>query len=165
MNPILFLDIDGVLNSVDWAIAKRQQEIAEHRPPTGGVFGIDPAAVVHLQRIVDETNCDIVITSSWRRIHPVHEIRGLLYQAGLLRGDTIGKTPSLYGLKRGHEVDNWISANAKRMLYQTDNGLRHVSYCCLDDDSNFLAYQPLVQTDNQVGLTSTKADAVIIQLK
>jgi Swiss Army Knife RNA repair-like protein len=165
MNPILFLDIDGVLNSIEYAI----------RTKIKGIWGLDTHCVKRLQRIVDETGCDIVIMSTWRRIHTLEEISDMLVAAGMRNPvPIIGKTPvNLHvgrlqtdcKLIRGHEVDNWL--NAPENEYRVFYGLSHIQkikYCCVDDDTDFLSFQPLVKTSIEVGLTNDDADNCIAKL-
>ena len=61
MKKIIFLDIDGVLNSGRW-FAKTGGE------PDADGYGVsfDPAAVDCLGRIISETGAEIVISSSWK---------------------------------------------------------------------------------------------------
>ena len=51
---VLFLDIDGVVNN------KRTEK------SFGGFMAIDPAMAALVQRIVRNTGCEIVLSSSWR---------------------------------------------------------------------------------------------------
>ncbi len=51
---VLFLDIDGVVNN------KRTKKNFE------GFTAIDPAMAALVQRIVQNTGCEIVLSSSWR---------------------------------------------------------------------------------------------------
>ena len=53
MKKIIFLDIDGVLNSETY-----------DKNRTAGA--IDPECAKRLNRIIKETNADIVISSSWK---------------------------------------------------------------------------------------------------
>lgn len=55
MNPILFLDVDGVLN--DHAFCEVSESCT-----------IKPQCMAHLNSIIHETDCDIVLTSAWRYI-------------------------------------------------------------------------------------------------
>lgn len=165
MNPILFLDIDGVLNSVEYAI----------RTKIHGIWGLDSPCVKRLQHIVDETQCDIVIMSTWRRIHSLEEISEMLIAAGMRNPvRIIGATPAdLHTRKqfkgqrtiRGHEVDAWLNApeNENRVFYERSH-TKQVRYCCVDDDTDFHSYQPLVRTSNEVGLTNEDADKIIARL-
>lgn len=139
-HPVLFLDIDGVLNSVQYAMRLKKP----------GMLGIDPDTIPHLQRIVDKTGCNIVISSTWRITHRLPEIRGLLVKAGMRSPCPVrDRTPGGGGF-RGNQIAEWL-----------ENTGFDGRYVCLDDDSDFLPSQPLVQTDNQIGLTAEHADRCI----
>ena len=155
--PILFLDVDGVLNSHDYI--RRGGSLSCTRD------GIDPEAVKHLQRIVDETECSLILSSTWRLIHPLADMRGRLIAKGMRHPCPLrGKTPDLseqqtkgaiqIGVRRGEEVKHWIDRNRFEGRY-----------VCLDDDSDFLPDQPLVKTNFNEGLTAAHADQCIAILK
>lgn len=152
--PILFLDVDGVLNSHAY--------VARGGSLSCRTDGLDPEAVAQLQRIVDETGCSIVLSSTWRLIHPLAEMRGRLISKGMRHPCPIrDKTPDLSrdgGTVerhcRGLEVNAWID----RIGYEG-------RYVCLDDDGDFLPGQPLVQTNFMTGLTAAEADRCIELLR
>ncbi len=155
--PILFLDIDGVLNSIRYA--KKRYE-AGHRDST---LGIDPDTIPYLQRIIDETNCTLVLSSTWRLLHSLSDMRGILIAAGLHSPVPLkDRTPCIskavgsieYTKGRGYEIQAWIDLKKYESIY-----------CCLDDDSDFLPHQPLVRTAYEVGLTNFEADRCIAILK
>jgi len=89
---VLFLDIDGVVNN-------------EHtRKKFGDFITLDPARVALVQRIVRNTGCEIVLSSSWR-----------LFQLGR---DEVERnvckfadiTPFLRaGTPRGYEIKAWLT--------------------------------------------------------
>lgn len=142
--PVLFLDIDGVLNSGQWAIRTKQR----------GIWCIDPDTIPHLQRIVDESGCNIVVSSTWRIGRGAVELRDILVKAGMRSPcPVIDKTPGGGGF-RGGQIAEWLE--------NTGFGGKFV---CLDDGIDFLPSQPLVQTDNQVGLTAAHADRCIELLR
>ena len=87
---VLFLDIDGVVNN------KRTKENFK------GFMAIDPAMAALVQRIVRNTGCEIVLSSSWR-----------LFQNG--RDEIERKickfadiTPILHA-PRGYEIKVWLT--------------------------------------------------------
>jgi hypothetical protein len=152
---ILFLDIDGVLNSDAWV----RQCIGTGK---SAWHDMDPTAVRHLRRIVQTTKCDIVISSSWRCFYSLDEIAWTIKQAGWGSAPLpiIGETPQLPGPLllgavddlRGREVEAWLQAH------------EHYRYCILDDKEWFLPHQPLVLTDYRVGLTADDAERCITLL-
>jgi len=137
VKSILFLDIDGVLNSIAYAIREQPR----------GLWGIDRQAIPLLQQIIDRSGCVVVLMSTWRNLYPLSEMARRLHEHGMREEvPLIGATPN-FGMGdgrglRGYEVEHWLSH-----LTQIP------PYVCLDDDSDFLPEQPLVQTDIQVGLT------------
>lgn len=155
--PILFLDIDGVLNSVNYMRARAQagERNVGH--------SLDPACVAHLQRVVDETGCSIVLSSTWRLIHSLADMRGRLIEAGMRHPVPLfDKTPCLdrkHGCieinpGRGEEVQAWIDASGF-------DG----RFCCLDDDTDFLPNQNLVHVDHMDGMTAEHAERCIELLR
>ena len=78
MGKIIFLDIDGVLNSESYF----KNKIA-------GV--IDPECVRRLNRIIKETDADIVISSSWK-LSP-SSVYAEFNDVGI-EGNIIGMTPN-----------------------------------------------------------------------
>lgn len=84
--PVLFLDIDGVLN----------------------VVGSDDTenAVAQLRRVVSKTRCSIVLSSAWRLFkRPFTAIRERLGYTGPF----VGSTPDLKGQPRGLEIAAWLA--------------------------------------------------------
>lgn len=130
---VIFLDIDGVLNSEEF-IDRRE---AEARAAGAGTptfrrlvareESIDAACVVRLNRLIAETQSKVVISSSWRTLVDPPELLRILTKHGFV-GEIIGETPDLpndpeyikrmaeknggtYGIERidrGHEIAEWM---------------------------------------------------------
>ena len=58
---IIFLDIDGVLNTKWW-----YTQMDRKTPKDKYGYAFDPKAVANLKRIVEKAGADIVISSSWK---------------------------------------------------------------------------------------------------
>lgn len=143
-SPILFLDIDGVLNSIQYAKQVKDSSVDL-------IVGLDPVAVNLLDEIIERTNCDIVISSSMRRIYTIEELKVKLYKAGMLYTTAIiGATPVFNGLPRGYEVQAWLNFNSPGCVY-----------CCVDDDSDYLIDQPLIRIDNEYGLRHVDVERAV----
>ncbi len=160
---VLFLDIDGVLNSIEWCKAgngfggppRRKGKSTKER------LRWCPDMVKRLRRVIETTGASIVISSSWRGYGAgaVRKWRAMFNVYGWRNAPVIGETPDVcqthggiyIAMKRGHEVDAWIKAHP------------HVveQYVCIDDDADFLPHQPLVRTDMQFGLTDADAEHCI----
>ncbi len=140
---IVFLDIDGVLNSPDWF---------GHWPPQDEVTAgidvrdlalvadtyLDPVAVQRLNRLAGKA--EIVISSSWRRGFTVDQIRWMLERRGF-RGAIVGAIPLLY-----EGLDNDIRA----WLEQHDDPDSPRPFCVIDDycrDLDELEGQTVETTD------------------
>lgn len=144
MRTIVFLDIDGVLNSTQWAGRRPARGLVPPSTADEAFAGewIDPAAVSRLREIVDRTNASIVLMSSWRNRMDVMEFRRLLSLHGWGAAPVIGATPTIRGASRGDEVNAW--------LQDVGGPVHHI---CIDDDSDFLPHQTLIQTNPDVGIT------------
>ena len=154
---VIFLDIDGVLNS--------EASCARNRAEHPDMLWIDNPAPEHikfLNRIIEQTGAEVVISSTWRKGCSGLYMERLLEAYGF-RGHVLGSTPNL-GDYRGNEIQAWINRrNNGRDWSMSMNGPDEVeSFVILDDDSDMLHLKPyLVQTDSQVGLTGDHAEHAI----
>jgi hypothetical protein len=155
---IIFLDIDGVLNSATY-----MDEVA-HARPVGQYMSpldhdlslIDPVAVARLERIIASAlDVKIVISSTWRLLHPLDEIRGFLKARG---GDQaskviIDRTPGSSSGRRGPEINNWLELHSGP----------EDKFVILDDDADMMEWQLpfFVQTDFLTGLTDKHVEQAI----
>jgi hypothetical protein len=156
MQAILFLDMDGVVNEF------RCDGSFDSTDPS---CWVKPACVRQLDRIIDETGCAVVISSTWRLyVHLGHMTpRGfavMMMTHGMRNHPKIiGVTPRDGKLEdRGQECRSWLRNR------RPEGGCRFVA---IDDlDLGFAEWGiPLVQTDGRVGLTSQDADRAIAILK
>jgi hypothetical protein len=138
---VIFLDIDGVLNSYRTAAAYREPLMRK----------LDPVAVKLLHRIVDKADADIVISSTWRKDQDWQLlIWGCLREAGWPcdygRNPIIDKTVNYLGIGkvRGDEIEAWLKENP-----EIDD------YIILDDDSDMLESQKerFIHCDGKIGLS------------
>lgn len=120
MKKIIFLDIDGVLNSMDYF-----ESVKGHQ----GYAEINPDKVKLLQEIVDQTGAEIVLSSTWRDLvkrkdepeHPMYiYLTDTLKEYGM---SIIDHTPYIEQ-DRPKEIKAWLEN-------QLDKDIRFVS---LDDD-------------------------------
>jgi hypothetical protein len=153
---VLFLDVDGVLNSSDFfhrvrnTITKDRHVATEH---------IDPEAVGRLSKIVDATGVKIVVSSVWRYSYRPAEIQKILGHHGF-NGLVIGATPrSTKSKARGQEIDAWLSESG---LARKDPVERFV---ILDDDADMEPHMDrLVNTSWQSGLQDAQVKQAIKML-
>ena len=136
---IIFLDVDGVLNSRNKLMEVYKKT---HKPHSGYSYPFDERCLENLKLLVQETNSKIVITSTWRKDE--EGIRTLLKTLNEYELDkyVIGYTPIL-NTPREIEIKDY--------LYQYKE---QPNFIILDDDSDFDALIPyLIKTNGQVGLT------------
>ena len=94
---LIFLDIDGVLNSQDWWDWAQ----APHN-------GIDRLAVNRLKQIQEQSDALIVISSNWRWVNTLPTLQFTLQLNGVSHHHVIGVTPRLEGEIRGKEIELYI---------------------------------------------------------
>lgn len=163
MSKVLFLDIDGVLNT-----ERQHDHCVEAGVAYVDNFGyaFDPETVANLKKIVDETGTDIVISSSWK-FWGLSTMQKLWVSRGL-PGKVIDVTPnnvsdemllsvdlSLMDMPagKGSEIKEWLSTSGQAVTH----------YAILDDMDDMLPEQQshFVQTDPRVGITEDDANHVI----
>ena len=113
---IIFLDIDGVLNT----LRTRQRS-------NRGMIGIDPKRVALLREMIDATGAVIVLTSTWRNEwDPDYEKCGpdgkYLADSLTAGGVTVyDKIPGLSGIHRGGEIRRYAKEHACRSFIVLDD--------------------------------------------
>ena len=104
---VIFLDVDGVLNN------------CRTKARCGEYMGIDTALVKQLKKIVDATEAEIVLSSTWRlgynREHQelANHSKYLANKLGKQHMRVVGYTPDLghMGILRGQEIREWLNKN------------------------------------------------------
>lgn len=149
MRNVIFLDLDGIVNTI---------QIHKHKLPwqrmikkDGYYFDIclpsyrrvsNKQAVLWLEKLALETKSEIVITSSWRIGNSTKKIARALYNSGLSRKVKIIDSTKQIG-RRDDEILEWVETH-------------YVSnYVVLDDDCFDLekVKDRLVQTKTDIGFT------------
>ena len=153
---VIFLDIDGVLNSELYYKSNRYIKPDKEYAKTKNAFVIyksefDPLAIEFLNKLIEETDSNVVITSTWRN-KGLENLQKLFESVGF-KYKLFDMTP--YGCKdclRGNEIIQWIKNN-KKLLAQDYYDFN--SYVILDDDSDMLYWQRnnFILIDGYVGLT------------
>jgi hypothetical protein len=146
---IIFLDIDGVLNS-------HSTQGGEHG------YRLDSAAALRLNTLARQTGARIVVTSDWRRYYGLQRCTEILCAHGV-SVEIIDATPNLekraaveddddfepteyFQRLRRSEIESWIEAHEVH------------GFVVLDDLAVFDRDHPnMVQTDAELGLTEEDA--------
>ncbi len=156
MERLIFLDIDGVLNT-----RRSMQQMSGHNSLMRGYTSLsfDLEAVQWLNYIEDNSNADIVITSSWKN-KGLEAIRNMWTEYSM-HGYVKDITPSIQMRRdlfcmRGMEILKWLSENYPE-------GMEQPRYVIIDDGDDFLPEQAemLVRTNAEVGITKEDAAKAI----
>ena len=149
---LIFLDVDGVINSINNLIKVYNET---HKPHSGYSHPFDSNCLENLKKLVIETNSSLVISSTWRLSEKgtnklLHELKK--YDLDKL---VIGYTPFL-GSSRKDEIKNFLSNFESSFT---------TNFIILDDDSDMGDLLPfLVKTNRQVGLTEENVQQAIKKL-
>lgn len=165
MRKIIFLDIDGVLNTSWW-----HSQFGTIKPKDRFGYPFDPNSCANLAKIVKETGADIVISSSWKcwGLSVLKE----MWRDRKLPGRLIDITPNSVSDEmlltanldeiemfhiRGAEIKEWLLTKGQNVSH----------YVIIDDMDNFLPEQQthFVWTNPDVGITKEDAEQAIMILK
>ena len=162
---VIFLDIDGVLNTQDWHGRMTKDT---PRDEFGWVF--DPVAVENLGHVVKETGASIIISSSWKflglaKLREMWKIRNLPGTILDITPNTVSDEVLLnanldemeLGVCRGNEIKEWLSKHKGEVS----------NYVIIDDFDDMLPEHEdhVVLTDTLIGITEFDAEKAIAILK
>ncbi|AUG85385.1 hypothetical protein FDJ20_gp117 [Vibrio phage Thalassa] len=147
MRKVIFLDFDGVINAQtgEW----KTTEVPDYL----GYCPHNPKLVQTLNILIERSQADLVISSTWRLGTDITTLQQVCTAIGI-KGKVIGKTDSLgKWTVRGNEIDKYIDEHKEQLGY--DYSWNYKSYVILDDDSDMLLPQAanFVRIDNEVGIT------------
>lgn len=176
---ILFLDFDGVLNGdrptgvqsdpgfiAAWKARRPPSSFNRpHHPhlspdPANQLKDLDTGKVALLNRIVAESGCKVVVSSTWRKFFDRAELQWLLEGAGFV-GEVIGVTEVMTvpnrkfsdyrTVERGEEVAKYIKDHAPEAIFVV-----------VDDDYDVGPVKDRwVRTDGHEGLTSVEVEEIL----
>lgn len=177
---VLFLDVDGVLNSDAYF-----QVHPRSSRPSDMAQQLDPMACALLNDVLAATSAKIVLSSDWRfKIDSVEHMERLLRSRGALCAEIVGQTPDLVRRCRdeglgfrlrwlseqvsaGRELSDikawpWAGRGDEIVAWLKDAD-RVAKYAVVDDEDAGMreAVARLVHTDPSVGLTQDNADALV----
>jgi len=149
---VIFLDIDGVLNSGKWI---KQLEGGFDDP----INQMDPTAVRRLNAITDATGAVIVVSSTWRLAFRRQANALCMLQrcmrAYKMTGEVIGMTGVGEGdstNRRGNEIQGWLDQNT----------IAIEKFVIIDDDSDMgHLIQDRILTKFETGLLDEHVEKII----
>lgn len=126
---VLFLDIDGVLNKHEDYLVRCEGQ--------NSILIMNVTLVRRLEKILEETDAKVVLSSSWRNIQGGREF---VEHMGISVMDETDNGPGC----RGDQIQRWLDAHPEVE-----------TYAIVDDDSDMLDHQRkhFVQTEFTYGLT------------
>lgn len=155
--PILFLDVDGVLNA------------HETIPDGVGCSTMHRELVERLNKVLTSTGASVVLSSAWRYLiyrgdMTLSGIDWLFRSHGLLAGKIVGitgKDPERVNMQYDGRPESWRVDHDRGLqitLWVAENGVR--KYAVVDDlDLGITAGgHPFVRTNPRYGLTQENAD-------
>lgn len=159
---VLFLDIDGVLNSIQSNEMYNRRNKNTQKQEWNPYEEFCPITINNLVELLEAVpDLKIVISSTWRMgcdtvdklkaiFDPIPESHGRL----IIQNRIIDSTPVYRKGPRGDEIANWLSSCKTAIISK---------YAILDDDSDMLGSQMpnFFNTDAYLGLTWRDADKVI----
>ena len=146
---VIFLDIDGVLNTEKYIMDLLHKNLSTQDSDWCDFF--DPKCIAKLKEIIDQTGAKIVISSTWRFLG-LDILRKKFEERGV-SGEIIDKTPLSRSMReRGYEIQAWL-----------DNHEEVESYVILDDDVDMLPSQlkNLVVTSWKDGISNENVKQAI----
>lgn len=147
---IIFLDVDGVLNSIRNLIKVYEQT---HKQHSGYNYPFDENCLENLCSLVEKTNSKIVITSTWRRHEKGLKVLLDKLEEFNLSDKVIGYTPVL-NKTRGEEIKKFLDT----LNYKPN-------FIIIDDDCDMGELLPfLINTNGYYGLTTQDTDKGIKML-
>ena len=164
---IIFLDIDGVLNSGDNLAAlhfTQKYNACQIHDKYGQLF--DERCVRWLDFILMETNAKIVISSTWR-IAGLNTMREMWFDRKL-PGEIIGITPDSIDAALAEKFMETKADRGLEILEWLSNNLGVESYCIIDDNDDMTPEQlehRFIHTSSKDGLDRTSAARAISILK
>jgi hypothetical protein len=165
MNKVIFLDIDGVLNTKEF-----QSNMTKDTPRDEFGYAFDSTAVANLAHIIEETGAVFVISSSWK-FYGVAKLREM-WKNRNLPGTILDTTPNTVsdevllnanleeielGVCRENEIKEWLSRHKQKVS----------NYVIIDDFDDLLPEQEehAVITNTFMGITEKDAEKAIIILE
>ena len=151
MMNLIFLDVDGVLNSQKFADKMLREDNVD-------VFSedlLDDHAIRLLKVLIDKTDSYVVLTSTWRKhLESFDRLCQQLRKHGITLYATIDRIST--NEHRGDDITNWLKENHGNFM----------NYVILDDDSDMTIHmEHLVKTSFDEGLTRADVDKAIEILK
>lgn len=144
MKKFIFLDCDGVMNN-ERDIVDRTKDGRDHE-----IYTLETRCIKLLRELVENTGAKVVLTTTWRKLRTLEELKILFHNKGFNMKHIIDVTPDFKkkcGSVRGNEIHDWLEKNLDYNEFHR--------YVIFDDDSDMLYWQRnnFLLCDGYIGLT------------
>lgn len=142
IKPIIFLDFDGVVETIYWEKAEDGTwSMNIHKSNPQGLN--NKQAIGWLNELYKKVPYNVVVSSTWRKFYSLQSLQHLFIQSGFNPDIKIIDTTPILHQQRGYEIQQWLDDNKF-------NG----EFIIIDDDSDMChLLDHLVRTDCQLGFT------------
>jgi hypothetical protein len=149
---VIFLDCDGVINCISPSYT------TSYYKPDGSVTYFDEHLIQRLNWLIEKSEADIVISSSWRYDMP--DLKEQMELNGFKHWDkVIGYTPTL--THRGEEIQRWLDDNPEYRCYVV---LEDEPQDVCGEKCNIISKLFVVEINPEIGLTHTDVQAAYMTL-
>ena len=150
----MFLDFDGVM-----VTDRHQEQLVAINSPLRDEYGakFDPVCVENLRQIINNTDADIVVTSTWKMALGLDGMQRM-WQARHLPGKVVGVTPDIDTIHRGNEIQAWLDTQTGAVRYAI------IDDCPILDFFREEQLPFLFKVDERTGLNEETALSVINHL-
>lgn len=156
IEKVIFLDIDGVLNSEEFFIKRDKKHIKalEEENKDYLVYDLDKKAVKILNETLNLTNCEIVLSSSWR-IFGLERVNNALKEVGFKY--EINYKTTMDDMDRGLQIKKFAEEN------NVEN------YIVLDDESfdidKHITLERFIKTNWRTGMLECHKNRIVSYFK
>ena len=171
IDKIIFLDVDGVINSDEFARWCHQNRDFLKE---GGSNHISPWLVEKVIKICDITGASIVMSSSWRLWSLGQTLKNLSSKRDLrpILEHLVGVTPRSEERYRGEEIKQFLDCCSKQYFYTSygeqlsDERYKfstNPKYVIIDDDTDMLDEQLpyFINTDFMIGISDKDVEKAV----
>jgi hypothetical protein len=171
VKQVLFLDMDGVLNSAAFFLGRKKPKVpmGNRTPMQQFKYDLCPTLVGLLNYVLNSApDVRIVISSAWGHYYSIPQFRAGLKSKGLSKENAekiIGITPRKMSSMRCNEVVWWIQDHKEETGVDIKEWLTiddHVIFPLKSQDSHYGKYKDQeIQTNSEMGLTMTEVRKIL----
>ena len=148
---VLFLDHDGVIClSNNWGSRYKKKGFDSNleTPMDNRMDSFDTKAVKVLKQIIDETGCELVISSDWKQHGSLEQMKEMYVTRGIK--PPIAYTPDMKDFdETGHAMLHWKGYYESIRVYEVNEYLKNhpeVTHWVAVDDMNLSSLENFVRT-------------------